>query len=56
MILHAQFTWAVLTVNGNHYISLDPYVHTGSGTQEVSTPMAVWEALPRDSKGSVFAR
>jgi len=38
MILHAQFTWAVLTAHRSHYISLRPYVHTGSGTQEVSCP------------------
>jgi len=42
MILHAQVTRAVLTAHRSHYISLRPYVHNGSGTQDVSSPMTVW--------------
>jgi len=46
MIQHAQVTWKVLTAPRSHYISLRPYVHTGSGTQEVSCPKTVWGSFP----------
>jgi len=51
MILQAQVTQAVLTAHRSHYISLRPYVHSGSGTQEVSSPMTVWGSFPGTQSG-----
>jgi len=51
MILHAQFIWAVFTGHRSHYISRRPYVHISSGTQELSSSMAVWGSFPGSQSG-----